>query len=203
MHMSTRHSGPSQFVSRRRWLAQSLAAAGGIAFPNLFAAASTVPRIPQSAPNAPGGEISHDAESIHQQVLLPISSDKIYDVLTNAAQFQKLSLFSPDIPPATLTSHPAQLSNEPGSAFTLFGGNIEGRQIELVPAKRVVQAWRVADWAPGLYSIARFELLGNGNSTKIIFDHTGFPRGAADHLAAGWRSHYWNGIMKLFTAPKP
>jgi activator of HSP90 ATPase len=55
----------------------------------------------------------------------------------------------------------------------------------------IVQAWRVADWEPSLYSIARFELVEQGAGTKIVFDHTGFPQGAGEHLAAGWKSHYW------------
>lgn len=196
MHMATRHSGPSQFVSRRRWLAHSLAAAGGIAIANPSAIALTQ----QSAPSEPSsGGVSHDADAIHQQVVMPVSADAIYNVLTNADQFQKLSLLCTDVPAAVLTAHPAQLSNEPGSAFSIFGGIIEGRQIELVPAKRVVQAWRVTNWDPGVYSIARFELQAHDNSTTIIFDHTGFPKGAAEHLASGWRTHYWAGLMRLFT----
>jgi activator of HSP90 ATPase len=119
-------------------------------------------------------------------------------VLTNASQFQKLQLLSPDVPAAALNAHPAQLSAEPGSAFSLFGGIIVGRQVELLPAKRVVQAWRVENWNPGMYSIARFELSDADGGTKIIFDHTGFPAGAGDHLAAGWKSHYWDGLTKLF-----
>jgi activator of HSP90 ATPase len=190
--MDNRYSGPSQFPSRRQFVAQSIAAAGGVAL------ASRAIHAQQAAtPEAPGGGVSHDAAAIHQQVLLPISADKIYAVLTNADHFQKLSLLATDVPAAMLTARPAVLSDEPGSAFSLFGGIIEGRQIELVPAKRVVQAWRVSNWDAGIYSIAHFELEGHDASTKIIFDHTGFPKGMADHLASGWVSHYWEGLMKM------
>jgi activator of HSP90 ATPase len=190
--MHTRHSGPSQFTSRRRLLAQSIAAASGVALVPFAIRAQQASR-----PEPPGAGVSHDAEAIHQQILLPVSADKIYAVLTTADQFQKLSLLCTDVPAAMLTAHPAVLSNELGSPFSIFGGIIEGRQVELVPAKRVVQAWRVNDWDAGVYSIARFELEGNGSSTKIIFDHTGFPKGMGDHLASGWVSHYWQGLMKL------
>jgi activator of HSP90 ATPase len=191
--MHTRHSGPSQLViSRRRWLAKSLAAASGLALAPLAIRAQQA-----ATQEALGGGVSHDAEAIHQQVSMPVVASKVYEVLTNAALFQKMSLFSTDVPEALLNAHPAQLSGEPGSAFSLFGGMIEGRQIELVPAKRVIQAWRANDWDPGLYSIARFELSG---ATKIVFDQTGFPEGAGEHLARGWHSHYWNGMMKLFSS---
>ena len=84
-----------------------------------------------------------------------------------------------------------------GGTFSLFGGHIIGRHIELVPNKRIVQAWRVVDWDPGLYSIAKFELAEQGPGTKIVFDHTGFPKGKAEHLAAGWKANYWEPLVKF------
>jgi activator of HSP90 ATPase len=83
-----------------------------------------------------------------------------------------------------------------GGAFSLFGGHILGRQIELVPNQRIVQAWRTADWKPGVYSIAKFELAEEGSETRIVFDHTGFPAGQAAHLAEGWVGNYWAPLTK-------
>jgi hypothetical protein len=34
-------------------------------------------------------------------------------------------------------------------AFNTFGGLIEGRNVELIPNRRIVQAWRPAHWDPG------------------------------------------------------
>jgi activator of HSP90 ATPase len=181
-------------------MAQSFAAAGGIAVASsIVATPAAWPQALQkpAANDPPGGGVSRDAEAIHQQVVMAVSADRIYDVLTNAELFQKMSLFSTDVPAAMLTAHPAQLSAEPGSTFSLFGGIIEGRQIELVPAKRVVQAWRVNNWDAGVYSVARFELDQHDATTAIVFDHTGFPKGMGDHLARGWREHYWDGLAKL------
>jgi activator of HSP90 ATPase len=73
---------------------------------------------------------------------------------------------------------------------------ILGRHIELVPNERLVQAWREKSWAPGVYSVVRFQLIDQGSSTKLVFDHTGFPQGAAGHLAPGWWSHYWEPLQK-------
>jgi len=91
---------------------------------------------------------------------------------------------------------PTKISSEVGGEFFLFGGHIIGRHLELVPNERIVQAWRVVDWEPGIYSIARFQLSDNGSGTKIVFDHTGFPNGQAEHLAFGWKAHYWDGLTK-------
>jgi hypothetical protein len=51
---------------------------------------------------------------------------------------------------------------------------------------------RSAGWTPGAFSIARFVLLEQGSGTTIVFDHTGFPKGDAESLATGWKSHYWD-----------
>jgi activator of HSP90 ATPase len=55
----------------------------------------------------------------------------------------------------------------------------------------------VVYWDPGVYSIAKFELVQQGSGTKITFDHTGFPQGQAEHLAAGWKANYWEPLEKL------
>ena len=96
-----------------------------------------------------------------------------------------------------LGDKPTEISRDVGGAFTLFGGYITGRHIELVPAERIVQAWRTGGWDPGVYSIAKFELVEQGSGTRIVFDHTGFPKGAAEVLASGWKAHYWEPLAKL------
>jgi activator of HSP90 ATPase len=201
MDPSTTLPGPALKLSRRRWLAHSAAALGGAALASAFGpkpAWSAWAQAQQMQNTAPASGVTHDAEAIHQEVTIKAPAARIYEVLTNAARFQELQLLSPDMPAAALNAHPAQLSAEPGSEFSLFGGVIVGRQVELLLGKRVVQAWRVANWNPGVYSVARFELLDADGNTKIIFDHNGFPTGAGEHLAAGWKSHYWDGLSKLF-----
>jgi activator of HSP90 ATPase len=86
---------------------------------------------------------------------------------------------------------PAEIDAQEGGSFYCFGGHIKGRNIELVPGKRVVQAWRSVKWREGVYSIVRFELSEEGGSTKIVFDQAGFPEEAGPHLEGGWAKMYW------------
>jgi uncharacterized protein YndB with AHSA1/START domain len=142
-------------------------------------------------------EVSHSAEAIHQEVILKAPRARVYAVLTDARLFQQLVLLSGAVKSGMVSAtEPARISGAAGGAFAIFGGHISGRFIELVTNERVVQAWRPADWAPGDYSIARFELLGNGAGTRLVFDHTGFPKGQAEHLAAGWKANYWEPLVK-------
>jgi activator of HSP90 ATPase len=138
------------------------------------------------------GEITRSCECIHQEVVIQASPARVYQALTDAKQFGKITDFS--IPGAGAST---AISSDAGGAFSLFGGVILGRHIELVPNERLVQAWREKSWAPGVYSVAKFQLNDQGSSTRLVFDHTGFPQGAAEHLAAGWKSHYWEPLQKL------
>jgi len=143
-------------------------------------------------------EISHAAESIHQEPVFKASRKRVYEALTDAKQFEKVVQLSAAIKSGMVPpGKPAEISREAGGAFSLFGGYITGRHIELVPNERIVQAWRTGSWDPGVYSIAKFELVEQGSGTKIVFDHTGFPKGDAEHLAGGWKGNYWEPLEKF------
>jgi uncharacterized protein YndB with AHSA1/START domain len=141
--------------------------------------------------------ISHTSDAIHQEPVFTASRKRVYDALTDAKQFDKVIQLSGVMQAMHLPDKPAEISREAGGAFKLFGGYITGRQVELVPNERIVQAWRAGGWNPGIYSIAKFELVEQGSGTKIIFDHTGFPQGKAEVLASGWKAHYWEPLEKL------
>lgn len=134
-------------------------------------------------------EISRTAESIHQEVVIKASPARVYQALTDTKQFSKVTDF-------TIPGAATAISPEVGGTFSLFGGVISGRHIEMIPNERLVQAWRERDWEPGLYSVVRFQLNGAGSDTRLVFDHTGFPQGKAESLASGWKSHYWEALQK-------
>jgi activator of HSP90 ATPase len=134
----------------------------------------------------PRSGISRTAEAIHQEVDFRAGPALLYRALLDGKQFSALT--------GGLT---AEIAPEPGGAFALFGGQITGRVVELVSGERIVQAWRAESWDAGAWSIARFELGPRGSGTRLVLDHTGFPRGQAEHLLAGWRSHYWTALAKV------
>jgi activator of HSP90 ATPase len=143
-------------------------------------------------------EISHSAESIHMENVFAASRKRVYEALTDARQFNEIVKLSAAVKSGMVKDmSPAEISREVGGAFKLFGGFIIGRHLELVSNERVVQAWRVSYWDAGAYSIVKFVLSEEGAGTKIIFDHTGFPKGAAENLVAGWKGNYWEPLAKF------
>jgi len=124
--------------------------------------------------------------AIHQEVDFKARPELVYEALMYTKQFSAFS------------GRQSEINREAGGAFSLFNGHIIGRNLELIPNKRIVQAWRVVDWPEGVYSIARFELKSQGSGTHLIFDHIGFPEGLHDHLAEGWEANYWTLLKKYF-----
>jgi activator of HSP90 ATPase len=145
-------------------------------------------------PFVPDEEISHAEEAIHQEISFKASRSRVYAALTDAKQFSKVIQLS--AAGMSLGNAPTEISHEAGGVFSLFGGHIVGRHIELVPNDRIVQAWRVVNWNPGVYSMVKFELIGQDSGTKIMLDHASFPRGQGQHLAEGWKANYWEPLQK-------
>jgi uncharacterized protein YndB with AHSA1/START domain len=142
-------------------------------------------------------EISRTAESIHQETVFKASRQRVYEALTDTKQFDQVIELSGATKSFGAGGKPTEISGEEGGRFALFGGYITGRHIELLPNERIVQAWRTGRWPQGVYSIVKFELVEQGGGTKIVFDHTGFPKGEAESLASGWKAHYWDPLQKF------
>jgi|SRR5712671_380763 len=134
---------------------------------------------------------SGDSVTIHQELDFRSTPEQLYEALLDAKRFSEFSAQSGEF-----SAMSAKIDRAAGGAFSLFDGHIIGRNVELIPNQRIVQAWRVVDWPPGVYSIVRFEITAGKSGTHLIFDHTAFPAKLRDHLAAGWQSHYWDQLRK-------
>ena len=129
--------------------------------------------------------------SIHQEALIDATPLEVYAYLTEGETF------------AAATGMAARLEACAGSAFSIFDGRVEGRQIELVPGERVVQAWRFGDahpdaWAPGVYSIVRFTLTAEGDHTRFVVDHDAIPAEWHEHIESGYPLFYQEPMTRYF-----
>jgi activator of HSP90 ATPase len=168
-------------LTRRSAVAHIAAVLGTLAA-SRHAAAQQEP--PEPTKEKPATGPNRLRTSIHQEINLPATPQHVFDVLLDANKF------------GAFTALPAEIDPHPGGTFKTFGGLIEGRNVELIPAQRIVQAWRPASWDPGIYSIVHFELKPSGAATLLVLNHTGFPEGLYDHLAFGWNIRYWDPLKK-------
>ena len=171
---------PISSVTRRRLIAGLATAFGSLA------AGSEILASTQQAPKEkPGATADKIRTSLHQEITLNANQQRIYQALLDSKQFSAFTRLSAEIDPKA------------GGAFTMFGGLIVGRNVELIPNQRIVQAWRPTHWDPGIYSIVKFELEPLGSETKVVLDHTGFPEGEFDSLNTGWKPRYWDPLKKF------
>ena len=191
--MSDRNALPAQTqpaATRRQMIVGTTAAAVGLAMCSIDASAA-----------AEDG-IVHSAEAIHQERSFQASRKRVYEALTDAQEFHKVSLLSAAVQSGATGGKPTEMVSEAGGAFALFGGYITGRFLELSPHERIVQAWRSQSWQAGDFSIVKFELTDQGSGTKLVLSHRGFPDGTSEHLAAGWKANYWEPLEKYFSGMK-
>jgi uncharacterized protein YndB with AHSA1/START domain len=129
------------------------------------------------------------AQPIHHEITITARPERVYAALLDGRQF------------AAFTGAPAEIDPKAGGFFSCFGGVITGRNIELLPDRRIVQAWRVAMWPEGRYSLVTFELQPQGAETLLVTDHVGFPDEMRAHLngeaaEGGWSRMYWEPLKK-------
>jgi activator of HSP90 ATPase len=134
------------------------------------------------------GQTGKSHTTIHQEVDYKVAPSRVYEILLDAKQF------------SAVTNDSATIERRQGGAFKLFGGRIEGRNIEMAPNVRIVQAWREASWPRGVYTIAKFELVASGSGTRIVFDQTGIAENDWGHLSEGWPIRYWEPLHKYLEA---
>jgi activator of HSP90 ATPase len=108
----------------------------------------------------------------------------IYSALTNPYTIELWS------------GYPAEMSTEPGSEFSLWEGDISGRNIEFVPDRKIVQEWYFGDQEEK--SIVTITIFPDRENSSVTVEHTNIPDEEFDDIAEGWREYYMGAIKNFF-----
>ncbi len=128
-------------------------------------------------------------DHIHQEIVFDAAPHRVFEAYMESDQH------------AAFTGRPADIGTGDGDAFTCHDGQISGRNIQIGKDALIVQAWRVAGWKPGQFSLVHMELKpegSDGKATRLVLDHSGVPTEAKDHIEAGWGMMYWEPMKKHF-----
>jgi activator of HSP90 ATPase len=123
---------------------------------------------------------------IKQTITFKASPHDVYEALMDSAKH------------AAFTGGAAEISREVGGEFVAYDGYITGKNIELVPDKKIIQSWRAVDWEEGYFSHVTFELTAVPEGTRLDFVHTDIPDGTEDEFTQGWIDNYWEPMKKYF-----
>ena len=94
------------------------------------------------------------------------------------------------------SGYPAEMSEEPGSEFTLWDGDISGRNLEFIKDRELVQEWYFGDQEEK--SIVTIEIKPEGEDSVVTVEHSNIPNDDFDQIAEGWREFYMGAIAAFF-----
>lgn len=98
---------------------------------------------------------------------------------------------------ALMTGSPAKVSARPSGAFTAWDGYIKGKNLKLVPGRRIVQQWRSTDFADDDDSQIDVTFEATRGGTKLTLHHTNLPANQPDYRS-GWRDCYFEPMKEYF-----
>lgn len=126
-------------------------------------------------------------QSLELSVFLPALPKKIYEAFLSTKKH------------AAMTGAGAEIDPEVGGEFTAWDGYIEGKNLELVPNKKIVQAWRTSEF-PARSKDSRVEILfeKEKTGTRLTLLHTNIPQGQGENYRVGWEDYYFKPMKKFF-----
>ncbi len=123
-------------------------------------------------------------KTIKQVVIFPATTEAIYEWLMDSKKHSKF------------TGARAVISKKVGGAFTTYDDYASGKNLTLVPGKKIVQTWRASDWDPGVFSKTTYLLKPVKGGTQLTFTQTGVPDEQYSTVKQGWIDFYWKPLKK-------
>ena len=119
-------------------------------------------------------------KTIKHKVRFKVPPTTVYDLLADSRKRTEV------------TGREALMSDEVGGKFSTDAGQVTGVNVDLVPGRRLVQAWRRQDFPEGIYSMAAITLaVTPRGGTELVLTHRGVPKHLLDEIEDYWRLVYW------------
>jgi activator of HSP90 ATPase len=116
--------------------------------------------------------------------IIPALPQEVYLALTNSATIQ------------LWTGEVAEMSIVPGSEFSLWDGNIVGKNIEFETSKKIVQEWYFGEQeTPSIVTI-KLHAHKHGCSAELL--HTNIPDEAYEEMLQGWNENYFGLLIAFY-----
>lgn len=94
------------------------------------------------------------------------------------------------------SGYPAKMDTEPGSEFSLWEGDITGRNLEFIPDRKVVQEWYFGNQSEK--SIVTITIQPDRENSVVTVEHINIPDDDFSDIAEGWREYYIGAIISFF-----
>lgn len=94
------------------------------------------------------------------------------------------------------SGYKAEMSTEPGSEFSLWEGDIEGKNLEFIQDRKLIQEWYFGEQTEK--SIVSISIFPDKQNSSLTVEHTNIPDDEYDNIAEGWREYYIGAIINFF-----
>lgn len=122
-------------------------------------------------------------KTIKQRVKFAASPTTVYNLLADSSKH------------TAVTGRKATISRKIGGTFSVGGNDVSGVNVDLVPGKRIVQAWRHRRFPSGIFSMAAVTLTPTADGgTELVLTHRGVPKDLIPETERAWREQYWSKI---------
>ena len=94
------------------------------------------------------------------------------------------------------TGAKAEMQPEPGTEFSLWDGNIVGKNLEFDPGKKIVQQWYFGDNPEE--SIVTLKLHPDSKGTSLEVRHSNIPDDDYEDIIEGWDNIYVGSLQDFY-----
>jgi activator of HSP90 ATPase len=115
---------------------------------------------------------------------IPASPEEVYLAMTKA---QSIKLW---------TGAEVEFTEEPGTEFSFWDGDIVGKSLEFEYGKKIVQQWYFGE--EGEPSIVTIKLHEDKRGTSLEFVQTNIPDEDFDDFTQGLDEYYLGGLLDFF-----
>lgn len=122
--------------------------------------------------------------SIKQKHIINATAEEVYIALTNPLTIELWS------------GYKAEMRAIPESEFSIFDGDIVGRNLAFEENVKIEQEWYFGD--QNARSMVKIELQNDKSKTKVELIHTNVPDEAFEDIKNGWKDYYWGALKKYF-----
>lgn len=98
---------------------------------------------------------------------------------------------------AAFSEGSAKISRKVGGSFSVFDGYATGKNIKLVPDKKIVQSWHASDWKKDEISEVTFSIAPARTGCTLTFTQKNVPEEHYSAIKQGWIDFYWNPMKEM------
>ncbi|XP_049781090.1 activator of 90 kDa heat shock protein ATPase homolog 1 [Schistocerca cancellata] len=143
-------------------------------------------KVQMDSPSKEGSSKKLSTTTLTMSVKLQCRKEEVYNALTSIELVQ------------AFTNGPVVMEVKPGGKFELFGGNIHGEFLELVPNAKICQKWRFKGWPDGHFSDVTMDIEELSDCTEVKLVQKDVPESEMDTTKENWNRYYWDAMRKTF-----